>query len=302
MYINAGYFTNEDIDTEDYSQPLVVNSCGIYRPIHRESMSTTRLNGRKDYQLLYVASGKASFHYSAYGQIKTMTAPAGSMMLYRPNQMQFYEYFLKDNPEVCWVHFTGSEADLLLNKIGFQETPLLICDAVNEYRELFQQMIQELLLKRPCFEELLPLYLHQLFALIKRNRLEAASAGYRPSPEVTSAIQYFNESFSQDISIEEYAAEHHLGACWFIRSFKRYTGLTPLQYITSIRINKAKELLQVSNYTIQEIAGIVGYRDPLYFSRIFKKQTGHAPSKLQNNFNRYHPAEYPESTQGSRQV
>ena len=302
MYINAGYFKNEDIDTEDYGQPLIVNSCGIYRPIHREAMSTTRLNGRKDYQLLYVASGKAYFHYTANGQMETITAPAGSMMLYRPRQVQIYEYFLKDSPEVCWVHFTGSEADLLLNKIGFQETPLLICDAANEYRKLFQQMIQELHLKRPCFEEILSLYLRQLFALIQRNRMETASAKHRPSPDVMAAIRYFNESFSQDISIEEYAAEHHVGACWFIRSFKRYTGLTPLQYITSIRINKAKELLQVSNYTIQEISGIVGYQDPLYFSRIFKKQTGHAPSKFQNNFNRYHPSECPESKQGSRPV
>ncbi len=285
MYINAGYFTNEDIDTEDYNQPLVVNSCGIYRPIHRETMRTTRPNGRKDYQLLYVASGKAYFHDTINEQDKILTAPAGSLMLYRPYQVQLYEYFLKDSPEVCWVHFTGSEADLLLNKMGFEKTPLLFCDVLNEYRELFQQMIQELHLKRPCFEEILPLYLRQLFALIQRNCLETTSTKFRPSPEVTAAIHYFNESFSTDISIEEYAKRHHMGACWFIRSFKQYTGLTPLQYITSIRINKAKELLQVSNYSIQEIAGIVGYQDPLYFSRIFKKQTGHAPSKFQGGFN-----------------
>lgn len=281
MYINAGYFTNEDIDIEDYTQPLLINSCGIYRLVHREVMSTTRPEGRNDYQLLYVASGKAYFHYTSNAQTEILTAPAGSMMLYRPRQMQFYEYFQKDNPEVCWVHFTGSEADSILDKIGFHDSPLLSCDTTGEYRELFRMIIQELHLKRPCFEEILPLYLRQLFALIMRSRLETSSEIYRPTPEITAAIQYFNESFSQNISIEEYAAGHHISACWFIRSFKRYTGLTPLQYITSIRINKAKELLQVSNYPIQEIANIVGYEDPLYFSRIFKKQTGHAPSKFQ---------------------
>ena len=57
MYINAGYFTNEDIDIEDNTLPLLVNSCGIYRPVHQEVMSTTRPIGRNDYQLLYVASG-----------------------------------------------------------------------------------------------------------------------------------------------------------------------------------------------------------------------------------------------------
>ena len=70
-----------------------------------------------------------------------------------------------------------------------------------------------------------------------------------------------------------------MSVCWFIRSFKRYTGVTPLQYITTIRINKAKELLKDSGYSIQEIGSLVGYDNQLYFSRMFKKQTGCSPSQ-----------------------
>ena len=69
-----------------------------------------------------------------------------------------------------------------------------------------------------------------------------------------------------------------MSVCWFIRSFKRYMGVTPMQYVTSIRINKAKELLKNTNYSIQEISGLVGYENPLYFSRIFRKQIGCSPS------------------------
>ena len=123
MYINAGYFTNEDIDIEDYTQPLLINSCGIYRLVHREVMSTTRPEGRNDYQLLYVASGKAYFHYTSNAQTEILTAPAGSMMLYRPRQMQFYEYFQKDNPEVCWVHLPAAKQTRFWTKSVFMTLP-----------------------------------------------------------------------------------------------------------------------------------------------------------------------------------
>ena len=278
MYTNTGYLTSADADIVDYEQPLLVSSCGIYRLLQRKAMITSRPHGRNDYQLLYVASGKATFYYETASGPRSRTAPAGSLMLYRPGEMQYYKYFLEDTPEVCWVHFTGKEAGQLLDKIGFQDTPLLCCDLPNDFTELFRLMIQELQLKRPCFDELLSLYLRQLFCRIKRSQQETSADNYRPSPEIESAIHYFNESFSQDISIEEYAAERHVSVSGFIRSFKRYTGTTPLKYITLLRINKAKELLQATNYSVQEIGKIVGYEDQLYFSRIFKKQTGKAPT------------------------
>ena len=53
---------------------------------------------------------------------------------------------------------------------------------------------------------------------------------------------------------------------WFIRSFKKYTGSTPIQFITSLRMTNAQVLLETTSYSINEIAGIVGYNNPLYFS------------------------------------
>lgn len=275
MYSNSGYLCNVDEDIEDMDRPLVITCCGIYKLIHRNRMLTSRPQGRLDYQLLYIISGKAYFYFGE----ETLTASAGDLVLYRPGVVQLYEYFLEDSPEVCWVHFTGYEAEALLDKIGFTDTISLYCGASHGIQELFHQMIRELQLKRPCFEELLALYLRQLFAEVQRSRLEVSSNHYRYSKEIASAIHYFNEAFSQEISIEDYALSQHMSVCWFIRSFKRYTGVPPLQYITTIRINKARELLKDSNYSIQEISSLVGYDNQLYFSRMFKKQTGCSPSQ-----------------------
>ena len=66
---------------------------------------------------------------------------------------------------------------------------------------------------------------------------------------------------------------------WFIRCFKQYTGTTPMRYIVSLRITNAQVLLETTDYNVTEIGNIVGYDNPLYFSRIFKKQKGVSPSE-----------------------
>ena len=66
---------------------------------------------------------------------------------------------------------------------------------------------------------------------------------------------------------------------WFIQNFKQYTNSTPAQYLLSLRIHNAKVLLESTNYNVTEISNIIGYENPLYFSRIFKKQTGFSPSE-----------------------
>lgn len=63
MYINSGYYHNSHQDFKDKSKPLVVGSCGNYRVLSHPKMPTYRPRGRLDYQIIYIASGKAHFHF-----------------------------------------------------------------------------------------------------------------------------------------------------------------------------------------------------------------------------------------------
>lgn len=278
MYTNTGYLNIADSELEADALPLRINCCGVYRLLTRESLSTHRAGGRPDYQILYIASGKAEFILDG----AAVSIPAGNMVLYRPNEAQQYTYYLKDRPEVYWIHFTGYEVPSLLLDAGFSlesgSGRILRTGCASRYQELFLSLIRELQLPRPYMGELSALYFKELLFTVRRKMAEGGTNRPQIQKEMEHAVHFFHENFSSEIDISGYAAGLHMSTCWFIRSFKQYMGVPPLQYLTAIRINKAKELLESTDCSIGEIGEIVGYDNPLYFSRIFKKQTGLSPA------------------------
>lgn len=276
MYINSGYLNNSKLPFKDKSRPLIVGSCGTYRLKTRKKLPTWSPRGRVDWQLLFIASGKTHFYLDGKDQVVT----AGHMVLFHPKEEQHYEYFGEDKPEVYWVHFTGSAVkeilrsyDIPLNEhIFFSGTPAA-------YIQLFNNMIAEFQNCSIGYKEMLEMNLRQLFLMIQRTRLE------KP-PIVTTAVQlemdyarqYFHDHYNEPINIEEYALSRHTSISLFMRNFKKVFGVSPKQYILNIRMNNAQNLLESTDYTVAEIAAIVGYDNSLYFSRIYHKQKGQAPS------------------------
>ena len=272
MYANAAYLDNNHFDNADPANPLTVKSCGNFRILKRKSFNTYRPHGRRDFQLLYVASGQTHFFFDGKETILT----AGNVILYRPGQVQNYIYYAKDKPEVFWIHFSGTDADRLLRHYGLDDRNVFCTGISPEFNRLFLQIIGELQASAPNYREACSLMLCNIMLLAGR----LAASHKKPSvfrDEIERAINYFNTNYKNDISIESYAKKCHVSLSWFIRSFKKHTGVTPMQYILSVRIANAQSLLESSEYTVSEIASIVGCDNPLYFSRLFKKQTGLSP-------------------------
>lgn len=278
MYVDSAYWHNKMLDFKDKSRPLFVGSCGTYHLFTKPKLPTHRPKGRLDYQILYIASGKAHFYFNGVEEI----VPAGNMVLYRPKEEQRYYYYGTDHTEVYWVHFTGSNVKNLLRKYGIPDDVHVLHTGTSlEYKNLFLQMIQELKLCKEDYEELLAGYLQHLLIMLHRlNNRKPQGKNRQLMEEMDTAVRYFHENYNQPISIEEYAALHHMSVSWFIRNFKEYTGTTPVQYLLSLRISNAQTLLETTNYNITEIGEIIGYDNPLYFSRIFKKQSGMSPSEF----------------------
>ena len=122
MYINSGYHNHSLVDFKDKSRPLIVGSCGTYRLSSHPKLPTYRPRGRLDFQIIYIAAGRAHFHFDNADDDTVVTA--GNIVLYRPKEFQKYEYYGIDKTEVYWVHFTGSDVKNILRNYGFPNDQL----------------------------------------------------------------------------------------------------------------------------------------------------------------------------------
>lgn len=275
MFINSGYLNNSRLPFKDKTKPLIVGSCGTYRLKNTKRLPTWRPKGRLDYLLLYIVSGKTHFYFKGEERIVT----AGHMVLIQPRMEQRYEYFGDEKPEVYWVHFTGSNVKNILRKYEIPlDDPVFYSGASSTYAYIFKEMISELQACKTGFEELLAMYLRQIFLLVQRTRQEEKpSVSTYIQEEIEYARRYFNEHYNEPISIQDYAESRNMSVCWFQRNFKQIVNHTPMQYLLTIRINNAASLLETTDYGLSEISAIVGYEDPLYFSRLFRKLKGVSP-------------------------
>lgn len=285
MYMNSAYLNHSLLDFKDKSRPLIVGSCGTYHLYTKSRLPTHRPRGRLDFQILYVASGKAHFYFNGREEIVT----AGHMVFYRPKEEQKYVYYGTDQTEVYWVHFTGNNVKNIMRKYGISDDIHVLYSGTSlEYARIFKQMIYELQQCQENYEELLTMLLHQLFILLHRyiTKEHKLKNEYLEN-EMELAKQFFNENYHTSINIDDYASSRGMSISWFIRNFKKYTTVTPMQYIVSLRITNAQILLETTNYNVNEIGNIVGYDNALYFSRIFRKQKGVSPSEYRKQLSHH---------------
>ncbi|MDR7000736.1 AraC family transcriptional regulator of adaptative response / methylphosphotriester-DNA alkyltransferase methyltransferase [Neobacillus niacini] len=128
--------------------------------------------------------------------------------------------------------------------------------------------------------------------LIFQNAEEAISAHFRPCKRckptgerlpdqewIAQIIQYIEQNYIEKLTLETLAEACHGSPYHLHRTFKRITGVTPVEYIQLTRINKAKELLIKTNITIVDIALSVGMSNTPYFITLFKKKSGFTPAQ-----------------------
>lgn len=100
---------------------------------------------------------------------------------------------------------------------------------------------------------------------------------------VVRAQNYIQENYQKDLSLDEVSRQMDLSPYYFSKLFKEETGSNFVEYVTNLRIRKAKELLANDGMSMKEICVSVGYSDPNYFSRIFKKNTGVTPTEYRES-------------------
>ncbi len=102
------------------------------------------------------------------------------------------------------------------------------------------------------------------------------------SDKINKSMDFVLENMHSDITVSELADYLDMDVKQFSQIFVKITGITPKKYVIQQKVHHAKSLLMQTSLSVQEVAIRVGYDDPLYFSRIFKKYAGASPSLYKN--------------------
>jgi AraC family transcriptional regulator len=112
---------------------------------------------------------------------------------------------------------------------------------------------------------------------IKANKISTKKELYR---RLLDCKNYLDEHYAEDLNILSISSQCYMSEYHFYRLFKQAFNISPHQYLTTVRMNKARNLIQDKGLSISEVALLSGYRELSTFSKIFKKSWGVAPSKV----------------------
>lgn len=101
---------------------------------------------------------------------------------------------------------------------------------------------------------------------------------------VVRAQEYILESYCRPLSLPEVARHVGVSPTYLSAQFSQWCGRSFIEYLTDIRLQRAKELLVQTSLPVQCIVEMVGYNDPCYFSRVFRKATGQSPGQYRKTF------------------
>ncbi len=257
-----------DISEKERLLPLYVATIGgipSKTKIHRPA-------GIKDYQLLYTKSGIGVVEISG----KKFEVHKGDMFILPPFTPHEYAP-LTNTWDIRWITYNGTVA-----KGSFH-----FCADIKKmtsFEVFYQKIVRNT--NHPNWRRKTSSLLYELLMCILESEGISSSNVTSNNPDMGTAVQYISEHYHETVEISKLADMTGLSVGHFCRVFKQYTHMSPIEYITHLRIERAKDLLiQNPPIPIAQIAKSVSYTSASYFTKTFKTKTGLTPKKyrqLQN--------------------
>lgn len=274
VYINAaGFQLLEHLHSD--AVDLFVTTCGVQNCFPKHFYGPGK---REEYILHFICEGTGSYQVNG----KTYQLGKGNFFLICPGTEVYYEADAAHPWDYIWVGFSGIKAASYLKYANLDETHVTGQFTNTSY---MLNCIQQILLARsgnPCNELRRTASLLQILAaLIEEHCLfceESESSTNSQQHYLDKALAYMDEHLSDPIHINTIAKEIGIDRSYLTNIFKHTLGLSPQEYLLQYRINRACTLLQTSNLKVSAIARMVGYEDPLAFSKIFRKYKKTSPT------------------------
>ena len=247
-----------------------VHSIGIYSC---EDDNMIR-SSRGDYLIAYPVKGTLYFKADDGGVIPV---EAGKAAFYRPDENYCLYKTTHDEPMCYWIHFTGYGVEKMTETLGYGDRNIFNVGISVELKDCFIKIIDEMQVTNKGYEIITAGKTMELLSMIAR--LDFTREITQESNPIIPALEYMHQNYKSNQSVDFYASLCNMSKYYFIRTFKTVTNTTPVEYLKTLRMTKAIDLLERTHFKISEISRMVGYQDPLYFNRLFKKTKGMSPTE-----------------------
>lgn len=240
-----------------------------------------RKNGCSDNILIYCLEGKGHYilddkpYEVNHNQFVILPATDRHMSYWADN----------DDPwTIYWVHFTGDNIEAFNHafNLTLSRGPISIPfnkEALTTWQNIYETLKTSHKIDNLCRANFHLFHFLATFFFPEQN---IKSGSDEDNLIIGKAIQIMQNNLYQRLTVEELARGVNLSPSYFAALFKKDMGASPIDYFINLKMKKAAQLLNENNLKIRSIALSLGYDDPYYFSRIFKKCIGLSPDQHRN--------------------
>lgn len=265
------------LQSHPLSASIYITAIGYYPNARLHEMKRRE---HDDYILMYCSEGKGSVEF----QTHIYQVRAGDVFILPPKQAHSYQADTDTPWTLYWCHFQGRESDVFFQHIyqhldGALLSRIADIDFLYWFRELMQVARETL-----CLENLIH-GSHLLSQLLTRIEWHHRKQCLQQQPEkhdlrlsIPTVQEFMRAHLNKPLSLQQLANFCACSKFHFSRQYHAVTGKSPLKHFNEMKMEHACFLLEQTSYSVSEIAEQLGYDDALYFSRVFRKVCGLAPS------------------------
>ena len=240
---------------------------------------------RNHYLFHYIISGTGTLMAdNAKGETQTYSIKSGQGFLIFPGQITTYIADQNLPWEYVWIEFDGLRVREALDLTELSvNTPVYHSHS----KDLREQLMNEMLYivhhaKESPFHLIGHLYLFLDYLTQSAKSKKLVQSSKMSDYYIIEAINYIEQNFQNNITIEDIAAVCGINRSYFGKIFRNSIGRSPQEFLMNYRMVKATELLKLTSLSIAEIGSAVGYENQLHFSRAFKTIYGISPREWRN--------------------
>jgi len=245
----------------------------VIRNIKTSQLDMPSSHYHDGFEIYYLIKGEVRYFLDN----KIFNLSAGDIILIPPNTLHKTNIISDIPAERLLIDFTSQFFKKNDNDPLFSGFNSFLVENPQQYTKILTCIEDEFLSQNPQYEDMIRSLL-SIF-LISQSRSATTHNNDRHSPFIERIINYINENYSENISLDSLSDKFSISKNYLSKLFKSKTGFGINEYLNIIRIKNARHLIISTNFSMSKISTLCGFNDSNYFSTVFKKNHGMSPIK-----------------------